>query len=377
MKVTIIVDTYLPFLTQVASIVNSKNALPILGTIKIETRSEKNTAILTSGDGDMWLQVVAPTGGSDSDFKFCVDAKDLLQALRNLSGRVVTLDIDESKQMVKGEYENGDFSLPIQNANEYPQIPVNNQEPKTIILPVSRIINAVDMTVFAVASDELRPQLNGVHFDFTNESMTTAASDGCKLARYQDNVVKLNDMEACGFTISSKVCHAITTILDKYDGDVKLAFTDNSISISNQQFKLNARLVDGRFPNYNAVIPKNNDVVAVIDRSLLLESMKRVLPFGSSSSELMVLMFQDGKVTVFAENIDFSLSAKETIFCDYNGDKFKIAFKGSYLSQMVSNIKDEKVKFMMKDSSMATLITSFTANTETDFISLLMPMQIA
>ena len=377
MKVTIIVDTYLPFLTQVASIVNSKNALPILGTIKIETRSENSVAILTSGDGDMWLQVVAPTGGSDSDFKFCVDAKDLLQALRNLGGRVVTLDVDENKSIVKGEYDNGDFSLPIQNANEYPQIPKNNQEPRVLIVPVTRIIDAVDTTDFAVASDELRPQLNGVHFDFTNESMTTAASDGCKLARYKDNEVKLNDVETCGFTISSKVCHAITAILDKYDGDVKLAFTDNSISISNQQFKLNARLIDGRFPNYNAVIPKSNDIVAIIDRNEFLESMKRVLPFGSSSSELMVLMFQEGKVTVFAENIDFSLSAKETIPCEYNGNDFKIAFKGSYLSQMVSNIKDDKVKFMMKDSSMAALITPVTVSVETDFISLLMPMQIA
>lgn len=377
MKVTIIVDTYLPFLTQVASIVNSKNALPILGTIKIETRSENSVAVLTSGDGDMWLQVVAPTGGSDSDFKFCVDAKDLLQALRNLGGRVVTLDVDENKSIVKGEYDNGDFSLPIQNANEYPQIPKNSQEPRVLIVPVTRIIDAVDTTDFAVASDELRPQLNGVHFDFTNESMTTAASDGCKLARYKDNEVKLNDVETCGFTISSKVCHAITAILDKYDGDVKLAFTDNSISISNQQFKLNARLIDGRFPNYNAVIPKSNDIVAIIDRNELLESMKRVLPFGSSSSELMVLMFQEGKVTVFAENIDFSLSAKETIPCEYKGNDFKIAFKGSYLSQMVSNIKDDKVKFMMKDSSMAALITPVTVSVETDFISLLMPMQIA
>ena len=377
MKVTIIVDTYLPFLTQVASIVNSKNSLPILGTIKIETRSENSVAVLTSGDGDMWLQVVAPTGGSDSDFKFCVDAKDLLQALRNLGGRVVTLDVDENKSIVKGEYDNGDFSLPIQNANEYPQIPKNNQEPRVLIVPVTRIIDAVDTTDFAVASDELRPQLNGVHFDFTNESMTTAASDGCKLARYKDNEVKLNDAETCGFTISSKVCHAITAILDKYDGDVKLAFTDNSISISNQQFKLNARLIDGRFPNYNAVIPKSNDIVAIIDRNELLESMKRVLPFGSSSSELMVLMFQEGKVTVFAENIDFSLSAKETITCEYKGNDFKIAFKGSYLSQMVSNIKDDKVKFMMKDSSMAALITPVTVSVETNFISLLMPMQIA
>ena len=377
MKVTIIVDTYLPFLTQVASIVNSKNAIPILGTIKIETHSEKNIAVLTSGDGDMWMQVVAPTGGSDGDFQFCVDARNLLQALRNLSGRIVTLDVDESKHIVKGEYENGDFSLPIQNASEYPKIPTNNQEPTVIVLPISRIIDAVSTTDFAVASDELRPQLNGVHFDFTRESMTTAASDGCKLARYQDNTTKLSDKDICGFTLSSKVCHAITTILDKYDGDVKLVFTDNSISISNQQFKLNARLVDGRFPNYNAVIPKSNDVVAIIDRAVLLESMKRVLPFGSTSSELMVMMFQNDKVTVFAENIDFSLSAKETIPCEYSGDKFKIAFKGSFLTQMVSNIKDEKVKFMMKDSSMAVLIAPVNTSAENDFISLLMPMQIA
>lgn len=374
MEIKFNVDSILPQLTQVASVVNPKNALPILGSILICFDKDKD-AILTASDGEVTLTAKAIVESSDSA-KICIDAKMLLQTLRGLTGRDVTLTFDTNgNNIIQGKYNNGTFTLPFDKGDEYPTPTKFDGNESSFIIESQQLLRAVDMVRFSTATDELRPQMNGVNFDLLNEGLVTAASDGSKLAKFSDFAIK-NDKDNAGFILPTKPCNILTNILQKVEGNVKVAFDSHLLSVNNESFKLSTRLIEGRFPNYNAVIPTNNNIVAIVEKNEIIGALKRVMPLGSSTTEMTVLDFNGNQLTISSENLDFSTSASETISCELNGEQIRIAFKGSFLEQSIQNVLTEKVKLLMSEPSRACVIKPFVEQENTEYLSLLMPMML-
>ena len=379
-------EDFLPSLAMVNTVVLSKNTLPILSDVRIEIKNDGQDGVyaaLMTSDSETWLQMKAPLLEAEVGIVICIEAKGLLQALRNLGGKPVTMEIDDSKHIVKCDYGNGHFSLPYEDAQDFPLPMAAPDGAKTKLMDAKKMLTAIEKAGFATANDELRPVMNGVRFEFFADGMVAVASDGHKLAKYKDLTITYDNSEdqtIYGFTMPKKPCSTLLNVLGSTAaGDIKVMFNDRCFTVNNYQFKLTARLIEGRYPNYDAVIPKTNDKIVNVDKSAFISAMKRVLPMSSSTTELVSLTFADGMMTIASEDFDFSKSASENIPSDYplTSAPMSIGFKGSTLLQLLQNVDGDTVKMALADPSRAGLITEGTTNSVYEYTSLLMPMLLA
>lgn len=357
-----------------AKVINSKNALPILGDFLVETKGD--VILITASDSEQWLSLKCPIVSCDGDARLCIPSSDFLKAVENLNDVVVTMTLDESTHTITCNYGNGKFSMPYENADEYPLANMDTTDTKEFIVECKKIQKAIEITGFATANDELRPVMNGIHFDFFADGMVSATSDGHKLARYKDKTItREDDGTVPNFTMPKKPSNITLSILSAIEGDIKLSFNDKAISISNQDFKLSARLLDFRYPNYDSVIPKSSPIIVTIDKNSLLNALKRVITMANKSSYLVEFDFNKGNVVVSAKDIDFSRSASETVTCDCDTE-LKIGFKGSTLVEILRNINDDNVVIELDNPSRAGVFFSAFEYTRDEYLSLCMPMLI-
>ena len=222
------------------------------------------------------------------------------------------------------------------------------------------LINNISRSLFATANDELRPVMNGIYFDLTADALAIVASDGHKLVRSKN------------FTIKSESPSAFN--LPKKDGDdAIIKFDERSAEIQFTDGVMRCRLIDGRYPNYNSVIPNNPNEVTV-DRRGLQSALRRVLPFASESSQLIRFHIESGRFEVSSEDIDFSTSAKEQLSCEYNGSPISIGFKGSSLMEILGNITSDNIIIQLADPSRAGIIVPAEQPENEDILMLIMPM---
>ena len=357
-------------------VINAKNSLPILGDVLFDAKND--VLVATVSDGEQWLSQKCEVISCDQEFKFCVGATELTSAVNNLGDMPITITLDESTKVFTCEYGNGNgkFSMPYEDANEYPLSNIDTTDTKDFIVDSKKVLKAVELTGFATANDELRPVMNGIHFDFFADGMVCATSDGHKLARYKDKTItKENDGVIPNFTLPKKPANILMSILSALEGDVKLSFNDKAISINNKDFKLAARLLEFKYPNYDSVIPKDNPITITADKDSLLNALKRVLPMANDQSNLVELDFTHGYVTVSATDIDFSKSAQETVKCDCERE-INIGFKGSTLVEILKNINDDNIVIELSDPSRAGVFYSAFELTRDEYLSLCMPMLI-
>lgn len=357
-----------------AKVINSKNSLPILGDFLVETKGD--VILVTASDSEQWLSLKCPIVSCDGDVRFCIPSADFLKAIDNLNDAVITITLDEQTHTITCDYGNGNFSMPYEDANEYPLANMDTTDLKDFIVDGKKILKAIELTGFATANDELRPVMNGIHFDFFADGMVCATSDGHKLARYKDKTVLLDVGEkTLNFTMPKKPSNILLTILSAIDGDIKISFNDKGMSVNNKDFKLSARLLDFKYPNYESVIPKNSPITITADKNSLLNALKRVLPMANDSSYLVEMDFEQGQVTISAKDIDFSKSASETVTCDCDTE-LKIGFKGSTLIEILRNINDDNVVIELDNPSRAGVFFSAFELTRDEYLSLCMPMLI-
>lgn len=377
MEIKVQAKSLAAILKTAARVINSKNSLPILGDVLFETRN--GVLMATVSDSEQWLSQKCEVISYDQEFRFCASATEFTNAINNLGDMAITITLDEQTKVFTCEYGNGNgkFSMPYEDANEFPLSNIDTTDTKDFIVDSKKVLKAIELTGFATANDELRPIMNGIHFDFFDDGMVCATSDGHKLARYKDKTITSNDENGTtpNFTLPKKPANILMSILSALEGDVKLSFNDKAISINNKDFKLTARLLDMRYPNYEAVIPKDNPITITADKNSLLNALKRVLPMANDSSNLVELDFTYGYVTISATDIDFSKSAQETVKCDCERE-IRIGFKGSTLAEILKNINDDNIVIELSDPSRAGVFYSAFELTRDEYLSLCMPMLI-
>lgn len=377
MEIKVQAKSLAAILKTAAKVINSKNSLPILGDVLFETKN--NVLVATVSDGEQWLSQKCEVISCDQEFKFCVCVTEFTNTINNLGDMPITITLDEQTKTLTCEYGNGNgrFSMPYEDANEYPLSNIDTTDTKDFIVDSKKVLKAVELTGFATANDELRPVMNGIHFDFFEDGMVCATSDGHKLARYKDKTITSSNENGTtpNFTLPKKPANILMNILSALEGDVKLSFNDKAISINNKDFKLTARLLEFKYPNYESVIPKDNPITITADKNSLLNALKRVLPMANDSSNLIELDFTYGYVTVSAKDIDFSKSACETVKCDCERE-LNIGFKGSTLVEILKNINDDNIVIELSDPSHAGVFYSAFELTRDEYLSLCMPMLI-
>lgn len=358
-------------LNMLAKVIGSKNSLPILDCFLFQVANGEMS--ITASDSDNVIKSTLALTDHDGEGEFCVPNRVILDALKELPEQPLHFDVDAAGEAVaiKIVYQNGLYNFTGQSAEEYPRTQSMNDACTTVSLPTEMLINNISRSLFATANDELRPVMNGIYFDLTADALAIVASDGHKLVRSKNFTIKSESPSA--FNLPKKPASLLKNILSKDGDDAIIKFDDRSAEIQFTDGVMRCRLIDGRYPNYNSVIPNNPNEVTV-DRRGLQSALRRVLPFASESSQLIRFHIESGRFEVSSEDIDFSTSAKEQLSCEYNGSPIRIGFKGSSLMEILSNLTSDNIIIQLADPSRAGIIVPAEQPENEDILMLIMPM---
>lgn len=358
-------------LNMLAKVIGSKNSLPILDCFLFQVANGEMS--ITASDSDNVIKSTLALTDHDGEGEFCVPNRVILDALKELPEQPLHFDVDAAGEAVaiKIVYQNGLYNFTGQSAEEYPRTQSMNDACTTVSLPTEMLINNISRSLFATANDELRPVMNGIYFDLTADALAIVASDGHKLVRSKNFPIKSESPSA--FNLPKKPASLLKNILSKDGDDAIIKFDDRSAEIQFTDGVMRCRLIDGRYPNYNSVIPNNPNEVTV-DRRGLQSALRRVLPFASESSQLIRFHIESGRFEVSSEDIDFSTSAKEQLSCEYNGSPISIGFKGSSLMEILSNLTSDNIIIQLADPSRAGIIVPAEQPENEDILMLIMPM---
>lgn len=349
---------------------NSKNSLQILDCILFNVSNGKLQ--LTASDKENEMKIDIELDECDVDGKFAISSKTITDAVKELPEQPITIEIDENTYSVKILFQNGDYKFTAQNADEFPQSQDLQEDANSIKIASNVLLENITRTIFATANDEIRPVMNGIFFDLTPEVLAIVATDGHKMVR--NKILTISGQEPASFILPKKPAGILKNTLTHDDSEVEIKFDDRNAEILFGAYALKCRLIEGRYPNYNSVIPNNNPYELNIDRKTLAGSVRRVLPFASESSQLERLHLTNGEVEISAEDLDFYTSAKESIVCDYNGNTMNIGFKGSSLLELLNNLSCDEVSLRLADPSRPCLILPSEQPEGQDILMLIMPM---
>ena len=358
-------------LQAISRVINSKNSMPILDCFLLELTD--GTLSITASDSETTLSTSIETNEYDADGRFAVNSKTILDALKEIPEQPLAFEVNENMEIVV-KYQNGKYSLMGQNADEYPQSANLGSNAVHVSLGVEVLMNGINRSLFATADDELRPVMNGIYFDITTEDITFVASDGHKLVRNKSYKARGNEKAA--FILPKKPATLLKNLLPKETGDVQIDFDDRNAMFTLENYSMTCRLIEGRYPNYNSVIPQNNPHRATIDRAAFVSALKRVSVFSSAASSLIKLRLDMNTIQISGQDIDFSTSAEETLMCQYEGNQMSIGFKSTFLIDILNNISSQEVLMELADPSRAGVMVPVEQNEEEDLLMLLMPMML-
>ena len=357
-------------LLTLSRVINSKNSLPILDCFLFSVHDGQLT--VTASDSENVMRGTLNLENCEGEGDFAVNNHTILDAVKELPEQPLSLDFDMGEMKIYITYQNGSYNFPILNADEYPKAQTVSENATTITIDAGILSDNVNRSLFATAQDELRPVMNGIYFDLQADSLAIVASDGHKLVRNKNFMIK-SDIPA-SFILPKKPATLLKNVLSKDGGDVVIRFDDRSADISFAEGNLSCRLIEGKYPNYNSVIPQDNPNQVTIDRKSLIGALRRVLPFASDSSQLIRFHVAAGLLELRAEDIDFATSAKESVTCEYGGNPMDIGFKGSSMLEILNNLESEDVTIQLADPSRAGIIIPGVQPENEDILMLIMPM---
>lgn len=373
MKFTVSSTALLSHLQSIGRVINPKSTLPILENFLLKV--EGNTLSLTASDLETTLVTSLELDNASADICLAVNAKLLMDALKEFSEQPLQFDIDEQNLSVVVKTDNGNYNFIGMRGDEYPKMPDLGDDAATLTMPVEALANGVSKALFATADDDLRPTMTGILFDIKPDNITFVATDAHKLVRYINSAVQSGN--EASFILPKKPANVLKSVVAKETGDVEISFDKKNIAFRLPTYTMVCRQIEGRFPNYNGVIPKNNPYKLIIDRLALMNAAKRVFAFSNQGTGLIKLAITTNKIVISAQDIDFSTSAEETLTCQYDGNEITIGFKAPFLIDILNNISCSDVTIELADPSRAGIIVPFENEKDEDLLMLIMPMLLS
>ena len=372
MKFTISSSALLSLLATTGKVISNKSSLPILEYFLMDLKDGVLT--VTTSDLETTLIGSISVENVEQEGTIAAPAKLMLDSLKEFAEMPLTIEVNDTTWEIKITWASGHLSIPGASAVSYPSVQTLGAESKVITLDVDTLINGISHTIFATADDELRPVMNGVYFDFQPESLTFVATDAHKLVKF--SAEQSNDF-AASFILPKKPSNLLRNLLAKEEDAVEVTFDAKNVTFQLKNFKLVCRLIEGNYPNYNAVIPAANPTKVLVDRVEFLNGIKRVAVCSNPTTNLIRMDIADNRVNLTAQDIDFSVSANETISCSYEGQNVTIGFKSTFLVEILSNIDTPTVVVELADSTRAGVFKPvYDDKQSSESLMLLMPMMI-
>jgi DNA polymerase-3 subunit beta len=374
MKFVVSSTELLGHLQAISRVISSKNTLPILDNFLFKLT--KNDLEITASDLESTLITRMKLENAEGDGSIAIPARILLDTLKEFSVQPLAFDINMETLAIVLSSENGKFSVVGQNGIDFPVLPSIKKEKRfAFTINADVLLAGITKTLFATADDELRPVMGGIFVEAGTDKITFVASDAHKLVRYQRTDTKADDNSS--FILPKKPASLLKNILPKEEGPVSVEFDDKNAFFILADYKVVCRLVEGNYPNYNSVIPRNNPRKITIDRVEFYNTLKRVSVFSNQASNLVKLQLKGNQMVVSAQDIDFSISAYERIKCQYEGEEMEIGFKSVFLLEILANLSSQDVMIELADPTRAGLFLPAVSDNESeDLLMLLMPMMI-
>ncbi|MDO4211516.1 MAG: DNA polymerase III subunit beta [Bacteroidales bacterium] len=353
-------------------VINSKNAMPILGNFLFKIAD--NVLTLTASDNEVYLTTTLELIASDGELEFTVNAKTIQDAIKEIPEQPMEFDVDNSTLEITIGYQNGQYSLMGESAEAYPLAKPIEEDCSALVINSQDLYSSINRALFATGDDQLRPVMNGVYFDYQTSGLSIVASDGRKLACTR--LFSLNAEQNNSFNLPKKPANIIKGILQKEEQDITIRFSQRNAELTTEDYKMSCRLIEGKFPNYNSVIPQNNPNSMTVNRQSLISALRRILIFSNVGSPLVKLHIEAGRLEVSTKDMDYRRSGQESLLCEYDGAPMNIGFKGTLLVELLNNLEDEEVIFRLADASRAGIIVPAQQDENVEIVMLLMPMML-
>ncbi len=337
-------------LQMIGGIINNTTTLPILENFMFDINNDKLT--LTASDLETTFTTQLNIESEDNG-RIALPAKLLLDTLKTFPDQPLTFLINE-KNTVEISANSGKYSVAYVDGSEFP-LAAQITDSKTTIIPSIILQRAINSTLFATGNDDLRPVMSGVFFQFDTESLKFIATDAHKLVKYTRKDLRTD--QTSEFIMPKKPLQLLKGILQGLDINITIEYNDTNAQFRFGNSILTCRLIDGKYPNYEAVIPKENPNEMVVNRMQFLDSVRRVSIFSSKTTYQISLSIAGAQIIISAEDIDYSNSAEERLNCDYQGDDIKIGFNSRFLIEMLNGLVCDEIKLSMSLPNRAGLIT--------------------
>ncbi len=367
----IVSSTYLLKQLQVlGGVINNSNTLPILDNFLFELNDSKLT--ISASDLETTMSSVVDVE-SDTDGSIALPARLLLDTLKTFPEQPLTFVVEDNHTVeISSNY--GKYALAYANGNEFPKA-VALEDPSTTTISGDVLATAISKTIFAAGNDDLRPVMSGVFFQFSTEGLTFVATDAHKLVKYTREDVTAS--QVAEFIMPKKPLNLLKGILATSDEAVKIEYNDSNAKFTFENSELVCRLIDGKYPNYEAVIPKENPNKLTIDRTQFLNSVRRVSIFSNKTTHQIRLKIAGAELNISAEDIDYSNKAEERLTCDYQGDDMQIGFNSRFLTEMLNNLNSDDVQLEMSLPNRAGILTPVDGLDEGEHVTMLvMPVML-
>jgi DNA polymerase-3 subunit beta len=356
-----------------AGVINSSNTLPILDDFLFNISD--NELRITASDLETTMIVTIQPDLVEGAGEVTIPARLLIDILKNLPDIPVSFNIDETTLAIEITTGEGRYKMVGHKSDEFPQVPVL-EEASQWEIPADVLACGFEKTVFATGNDEIRPVMTGVFMEMTNNGLNFVATDAHKLVRYRRMDIKADELAS--FIVPKKPINQLKNALSgKADEMVTVEFNKTNASFTMSGFKLVCRLIDGRYPNYEAVIPQSNPNKLTIDRQLLLSAIRRVAIFSSKATHQIRFKIAGQELTLTAEDLDYYNEAKERLSCNYEGNDMEIGFNSRFFQEMLGNLNQQEIMLEMSAPNRAGLIIPVdNQNADEDILMLLMPVML-
>lgn len=359
----------LKHLQSISGALTTNNSLPILDNFLFDIQNGE--LYVSASDLETTMRTNLAVDSNDSG-KIAVPARQILEMLKTFPEQPLSFKIEEGFK-IDITSDNGRYTMVGQNGDEFPRTPVVDDKHK-VRLNSQVLFEAINKTLFATGNDDLRPVMSGVFFDFNEENVTFVATDAHKLVRYRR--LDCNSTISSAFILPKKPLNLLKGNL-RGDEEVEIHFSETNAVFTFNDLVLTCRLIDGKYPNYEAVIPKENPNVLIVDRMSLLNSVKRVSIFASKSTYQVILSMIGSELKISAEDIDFSNEANERLSCNYSGEDMEIAFNSKFFIEMLNNIDSQEIMLEMSTPNRAGILQPHSsANENEQILMLVMPVMV-
>ena len=370
MKFIVNSSTLLKELQKLNGVISTSNTLPILDNFLFEIEDGKIKIIASDLETTMISEI---TTESSSNGQITIPSKILIDTLKTFSNQPLTFLIDEETKGIEISSENGNYKLAGQDAKEFPKVP-EMTSPSSFLIASSVLLNALNKTLFASGNDELRPVMSGVFCELSDENITFVATDAHKLVKHTRTNISSNGSSS--FILPKKPLSLLKNNIDA-DSDINIDFNETNVKFSLENITLICRLIDGKYPNYEAVIPKDNPNKLVINKDELLNSIKRVSIYASKTTHQIRLKVAGSQLQITSEDLDFANKAEERLTCSYEGEDIEIGFNSRFVIDMLNNIGSEQICLEMSAPNRAGIILPLDGQDENeDTLMLVMPVML-